>query len=362
MLESLYTIVSWVLIGVSSTFGIYFLALSVQKKSSLHNYSIARTIMAFAYLSLGIVSMIEYFTQPDIIDFQLFRFFTVFIASFQSFLFTYALTALCNIHVVTKKRILLETIPIFLFLVSGILGLIIFPGSYYFDFILYFFIIYYISSLIRYAYVFTQNYRKAIIRINNLYAEEANRFRWILISFIAALSLGVLALLLTMFYSFTSGVIFSILSACFYFTFGIRFINYAFLFQKFELLIDKNNDEPIASVSPYLSQLESNIRQWTEKKQYLQPEISIKLVAMQLNTNRTYLSNYINTCKKTTFKAWINNLRIEEAKRLLVEYPQSSIQEICDMVGFSDKSNFGKQFAIHTGKPPKAWQKAHIKI
>lgn len=363
MLESFYTIANWILIGVTCIFGIYLLALPVPQKASLHNYSIARIVMACAYLSFGIISIIEYFTQSDIIDFQLFRFIALLIALCQAFLFTYTLITLINTHFATKKKITLEILPILLFLVLGILELAVLPGRPYFDFIIYSFIVYYISSLIRYTYIFMRNYRKTMIRLDNIYAEDTNRFRWILISFIAALCLGILALLLAMFYTFTRGVIFTVLSICFYLAFGIRFINYAFLFQKFELLIEDENDECAASAnSPYYSKLEDNILKWIENKQFLQHEINIQRVAGQLKTNRTYLSEYINTVEKKTFKAWINNLRIEEAKKLLLKHPETPVHEICDMVGFSDKSNFGKQFTLYTGKPPAIWRKSNINI
>lgn len=190
-------------------------------------------------------------------------------------------------------------------------------------------------------------------RIDNLYADDTNRFRWILISFIAALSVGILALLLAMFYTFTRGVIFTVFSICFYLAFGIRFINYSLLFRKFELLIeDKNEEYDTPANCTYYSKLEANIQKWIENKQFLQPEINIQMVASQLKTNRTYLSEYINTVEKKTFKAWINNLRIEEAQNLLLIHPEIPVHEISDMVGFTDKSNFGKQFTLHTGKPP----------
>jgi len=359
MLDSLYTIATWGLIGVTFILGIYFFSLSVPPKTSLKNYVIARNVMACAYISFGILTLIEYFFQSDDIDLDLFRFSALFISLSQAFLFTYTLITLINVYFVTKKKIILEITPIFFFL---ILGLISFynPQSIPINLLLNIFTLYYISLLIRYTYIFIKNYQNTIIQIDNFYADHTIRLRWILISFIAALSLGIMALLLALLYSFTRGIIFTILSICFYTIFGIRFINYAFLFQKVELLTEDYNYEPPISNTHY-TQLQTNIQQWINKKQFTQPEINIKQVAKQLNTNRTYLSNYINTHERKTFRAWINNLRIEEAKKVMLEHPQLPIHEICDLVGFSDKSNFGKQFAIYTGKPPKAWLKSQIK-
>jgi AraC-like DNA-binding protein len=45
-----------------------------------------------------------------------------------------------------------------------------------------------------------------------------------------------------------------------------------------------------------------------------------------------------------TFREWINQLRIEEAKNLLRQYPDKTINEIAQLTGFSDKSNFIRLF------------------
>lgn len=105
--------------------------------------------------------------------------------------------------------------------------------------------------------------------------------------------------------------------------------------------------------------LEAAIEEWLKQKKYLQPGITIEQMAFQLSTNRTYLSGYINNTKQQTFRTWINGLRIEEAKQLLLEQPTLMVSEIGKRVGFTDKSNFGRQFSKLTSFTPQAWRKFH---
>jgi AraC-like DNA-binding protein len=56
------------------------------------------------------------------------------------------------------------------------------------------------------------------------------------------------------------------------------------------------------------------------------------------------------------FRTWRTGLRIEEAKRLLLENKEASINIIAEASGFSDKSNFHRQFVKIVGCSPKDWR------
>jgi YesN/AraC family two-component response regulator len=79
-------------------------------------------------------------------------------------------------------------------------------------------------------------------------------------------------------------------------------------------------------------------------------------LAYKFYTNRSYLSNYINVYKQKTFREWINCLRVEEAKKLLREYPEKTIAEIAAEVGIPDTTCFRRHFVSLTGLSPKIWR------
>ncbi|MDU1891999.1 MAG: helix-turn-helix domain-containing protein [Dysgonomonas sp.] len=323
--------------------------------------------MACAYLSLGVMNIVELMVQPEVMNIRSTKMIALLVCLFQAFLFTYTNITLININFPSKRKILSELIPIIILCISTPVFLTSNFLSEYIDILFYFFIIYYVSALIRYTILFHQNYRDYLKKIDNYFAEqESKRFRWISLSFYAALALGSMALIVTLFFSTIIGVIFSVLIIGFYSYYGIQFINYAFLFQNIESviidnqLIEKEN-EVNSSIRNY-SLLEKNMEQWIMQKQFLTHGINIESVALQLNTNRTYLSEYVNTYIQKTFKEWINELRINEAKKLLLEHPDFSISEISEITGFSDKSNFGRVFTRHMGMPPNVWRISKISL
>jgi AraC-like DNA-binding protein len=55
----------------------------------------------------------------------------------------------------------------------------------------------------------------------------------------------------------------------------------------------------------------------------------------------------------------MNDLRIEEVKRFLIQYPDMSIQEIAQRTGFSERSHFTRRFTKQTGLSPKFWRQNH---
>jgi AraC-like DNA-binding protein len=93
------------------------------------------------------------------------------------------------------------------------------------------------------------------------------------------------------------------------------------------------------------------------EKRFTEEGITIDTPAARLGTNRNYLSRHINTVKQQTFRNWINTLRIEEAKTLMLQNPGITIGEIALRVGIPDKSNFTRSFGKQTSLSPQAWRK-----
>lgn len=76
-----------------------------------------------------------------------------------------------------------------------------------------------------------------------------------------------------------------------------------------------------------------------------------------LQTNRTYLSEYIKTTYGTSFRDWITGLRINYAKRLLTQCPKLTVTDISERSGFMSPSHFIRLFKEKTGCTPVRWRK-----
>lgn len=91
-----------------------------------------------------------------------------------------------------------------------------------------------------------------------------------------------------------------------------------------------------------------------QEKIYLNNKLTIEEVAKKLSTNRSYLSQIINDQFKTNFNNFINEYRVKDAQRLLLENDSNnySIEGISQSVGFSSKSTFNSAFKKFTGMRP----------
>ena len=97
-----------------------------------------------------------------------------------------------------------------------------------------------------------------------------------------------------------------------------------------------------------------------EKKYYLETDLTLQKLAKYLGTNRQYLSNYINQEMHKTFYDFINDFRLEEAKRLLDAQSGDqfySMEEIAMMSGYNTYSTFLRSFKKKYGQSPRDYLK-----
>jgi AraC-like DNA-binding protein len=108
-----------------------------------------------------------------------------------------------------------------------------------------------------------------------------------------------------------------------------------------------NNDQKLYLLFTEIQQLMEN------EKFYLKPSITISDVSTTLGTNDKYISMSVNKFARMNFNHYINTLRIQEAKKkLLEENTESSIQDIALACGFGNASSFIRVFKQTTGLTP----------
>ena len=96
---------------------------------------------------------------------------------------------------------------------------------------------------------------------------------------------------------------------------------------------------------------------WIEKeKPYCNPDFQLTDLRQVLPLNRSYLSRFINSEYGCSFYQWVNRLRIKEAKRLKMEHPELTAQDIAEHgCGFSSRQTFYRTFLRETGQSPSEW-------
>ncbi|MBT8262955.1 MAG: helix-turn-helix transcriptional regulator [Bacteroidia bacterium] len=94
------------------------------------------------------------------------------------------------------------------------------------------------------------------------------------------------------------------------------------------------------------------------ERNYLDPGLSLEMVASHLNLSAGHLSKVINTELKMSFKDYLNELRIEEAKRYLKdpEFEKYTLAAIGLEAGFNSRSAFNASFKKITGLTPSQFQ------
>lgn len=92
---------------------------------------------------------------------------------------------------------------------------------------------------------------------------------------------------------------------------------------------------------------------------YLRQNVTLTDVAREVGSCRTYVSNYINKEQHCSFSDYVNRLRIEHAKMVMLQHDrhgsESKISAIATSVGFSGEQAFYRNFRKFTGMTPNAW-------
>ena len=101
-----------------------------------------------------------------------------------------------------------------------------------------------------------------------------------------------------------------------------------------------------------------------KEKYFMQTQITINDIAKKLNTNRNYLSQFINDHFNTNFNSFLNEYRVKEARKLLLisQYNNYTIEGIAETVGFHSKATFNTYFKKITGVTPSFFRNNTNKI
>lgn len=94
-----------------------------------------------------------------------------------------------------------------------------------------------------------------------------------------------------------------------------------------------------------------------EEQLYLQEDLSLSTLAKKLNTQPHHLSQVLNEQLDCTFYDYINQLRIDHAKNLLLESHQQSVIDIAYASGFNNKVTFYNAFKRYVGVTPTQYRR-----
>ena len=354
-------------------FGFYFLFAKTPEKKIFKNYLRSRQMMGIAMLLLSANYSVHFFfgIRFKNADSAILMNMSTYFLCYS--LFSSALIMLLDRFYITKRRVWTHIILWIVF--STLSGVVLFllPSG----------IIQKISLfalaawLVVFGVVLARRviiaYRRAIRIFNETQADDIGAYiEWLSIFTYWAVIFGVGCGLLT-FLPDKYVFIWILSSIPFYSYLFYSYQNYLLFYEQVENAFeqDMQSEEELLTNSGIEPEMVSEevpgsytefiekVGNWIKTDGYVQQGLTIKELSKILYTNRTYLSAYIKTTYKMTFREWITSLRLEYAKNILKKHPEINIQKLAESSGFLSRSNFIKLFSEKEGCTPAKWKKAN---
>ncbi len=96
------------------------------------------------------------------------------------------------------------------------------------------------------------------------------------------------------------------------------------------------------------------------EENYMDYNLSAQFLAGKYNITPSYFSRIFNEGLGCAFPDYLSGIRLEKAKKLVVEEPSRSIQSICEAVGFTSSSYFTALFKKKYGVTPSKYRMSKI--
>lgn len=106
-------------------------------------------------------------------------------------------------------------------------------------------------------------------------------------------------------------------------------------------------------------EVQRRIEQWVNDRCFTNPKITIGEALQEMGITATALNYYLEQHTPVdNYRRWLPYLRIEEAKRIMTEHPDYSLEAIAADCGYANSSNFSRAFKTQEGMTPGQWLSA----
>ncbi|MDD3036940.1 helix-turn-helix domain-containing protein [Bacteroides sp.] len=367
MIEEYYSqiqVIVWVLLLVT---GNYLLFGKVPDKTVIDVYRKSRKIMGFAFL----VYCVQFFLQwkfsvrdefPQAASALNITFFYL-----ASVLLGFSFISLLDRKYLSRKRVVIDlsVCAVVAVMVWGSIVFMSYTVSFWVLMLAALWLFIYVAHI---SLIFFRTYYNVVKKIKNYHSDNVDIFiQWMSKSVFLAIIMGLLCSTMA-FAPKWMITIYLIASIPFFFYIFCCFIDYLVYYEEVEDAIvnelpvttDENlSTESETEKSLKLQLLKEHLQVWIENKGYLQPKINLTELARKMGSNRSYLSDYINSNYSCSFYQWIARLRIEDTKKLLLEEPDLPILLVAERMGFSSGSHLTRLFTQQEQQSPVSWRKEH---
>lgn len=343
-----------------TTLGIILSLVRIERNEESRKIRIARLILVLSYFLLTVPDWLNIYGLNDAGDKVAV---TIVSASIQSLLFTFTLIAMIQPGFLTRKAL---TINIGLVGICSALFLTA-DSLWKIPLVTCVAVAAVIVQFLLYTWLFQKCYRKFVRQIQDYYDEEyESHLRWARNGFYAALAVGVSAMLsLTV-----PDSLYNVFMCCymaFYIWFANRFINYVIEFNYYLPAVKASakesaetppEPEPEVVSSDFIEsedlkeRLKATLDEYVSAKDYLDSDKDRNYIIERCGVDPRFFRWYFQNVMVQDFRVWRANLRIEEAKRIIMATPDVSMNALAMRLGFGTSQNFYHHFKKVVGQTP----------
>lgn len=335
----------------------------------LKGYRISLTFMAISFVFLGCYCLIKLRLPRELL------FIPFFVSShIQVSLLGLAHLNLINLHIVHRRQIALHFMPMLICAALYILSRIFFPfvrlssWKILFDslsnptvIVRIIWLAVYIAQIIFYAVIFGKEEKVYSHSLGNYLSDvPGKKYRLALYSFIGAQLAGVDSVCICLTLDPFWGGLFNLIMLALYAFMCIMFVQYPAIFQKISGLIADYDGEAADASTPQQTAVD-----WSELKErivrdklYLTEGLTVDHLATTLEISKHTLSRLINSNEGVNFNTFIGRLRIAEAQLIMKDSPEITFAELAMRLGYTEQSNFSRQFKAITGFTPGEYRRS----
>lgn len=113
------------------------------------------------------------------------------------------------------------------------------------------------------------------------------------------------------------------------------------------------------SLSPDTKQrVEEAVEQWKTNESFKEHNLTLSVVARQMGLSRKQLQEWLRCSEYKNLAGLVTLLRIDEAKKVLKDHPDWSVESVANHCGFSSREYFHRAFRQYTGMTPAKFQQS----
>ena len=352
--------------------------------SKLINSKLA-IVVSFLICSFMMFFTISQYDKPEIWDWDMFTMLAIYVVvHFSTSIISYSMISLLKAG---DQRHRMFVPGLF---VSAVISIILL-GAYKSEDMTYFWfmcIVALVAFLIQsatYIVYFDKAYKKSLKELENYYDEdESHKIKWVRFCYIITMLTNIFILVYLCLYWFLD---YKLYIAALYTVWYLLYMlymtsNFISFLGSHKLVLDafahraltgqdirlRREERKAAKSADSVSEvslnekeavrLERALQKWVSEKNYRQYDKSREEIASDLKTSKEFLHHYFLNRLGVDFKTWRTQLRIEDAKKMLLEDKKISTNLVGEMCGFSDRSNFHRQFVKIVGCSPREWRES----